>query len=65
MTMCPGEINTPMIKKAIYLGYMPRLKIEEMYKPEDVAQKILDMITKRESRTRMDKKCVEFYSDVL
>ena len=48
MTMCPGEINTPMIKKAIYLGYRPRSKIEKMYKPEDVAQKILDMITKRD-----------------
>ncbi len=62
MIMCPAEINTPMIKKANYSGYTPRSKIEEMYKPEDVAQKILDIISKSEEYK--NGQCVEFYSGI-
>ena len=60
MTICPGEIDTQMIGDAVDLGYNLRCKKNEMRKPEDVAQKILDMITKTGSYRNAQ--CVEFYS---
>jgi len=64
MTICPGEIDTPMIDQmindAINLGYNLHCKKSEMHKPKDVAQKILDMVTK--ASVYRNAQCVEFYS---
>ena len=62
MTICPGEIDTQMINEAVSLGYSLHCKRSEMYKPEDVAQKILNMITK--TSIYRNAQCVEFYSGI-
>ncbi len=60
MTICPGEIDTQMTNNAVNLGYRSHCKRNEIYKPEDAAQKILDMITK--TSIYRNAQCVEFYS---
>lgn len=60
MTICPGEIDTGMIKDAVDSGYQLHCRKEEMYKPEDVAQKICDMITN--SSKYRNSQSVDFYS---
>jgi 3-oxoacyl-[acyl-carrier protein] reductase len=62
MTICPGEIDTQMIYDAVNLGYRLHCKRNEMHKPGDVAQKILDMITK--TSMYRNAQCVEFYSGI-
>ncbi len=62
MTICPGEIDTDMIGDAINLGFKPHCKRNEMYKPEDVGQKILEMVVK--DRKYSSGQCVEFYSGI-
>ncbi len=62
MTICPGEIDTQMINNAVNLGYSLHCKRNEMHKPEDVVQKILDMITKKSVYSNAQ--CVEFYSGI-
>jgi 3-oxoacyl-[acyl-carrier protein] reductase len=62
MTICPGEIDTQMINDAVNLGYSLHCKRNEMHKPMNVAQKILDMITK--TRVYGNAQCVEFYSGI-
>ncbi|MDQ4074345.1 MAG: SDR family oxidoreductase, partial [Thermoproteota archaeon] len=60
MTICPGEIDTGMIKDVVDSGYQLQCKEDEMYKPEDVAKKIWDMITN--SNKYKNSQSVEFYS---
>jgi 3-oxoacyl-[acyl-carrier protein] reductase len=60
MALCPGEINTGMIEDAIRLGFRPHCKKNDMYKPEDAGQKILEMIIK--DKEYVNGQCVEFYS---
>jgi 3-oxoacyl-[acyl-carrier protein] reductase len=62
MTICPGEIDTQMINDAVNSGYSLHCKRNEMHKPGDVAQKILDMITK--TSVYRNAQCVEFYSSI-
>lgn len=62
MTICPGEIDTQMINNAVNLGYSLHCKRNEMHKPKDVAQKILNMITK--TSVYRNAQCVEFYSGI-
>jgi short-subunit dehydrogenase len=60
MTICPGEIDSQMMSDAVNLSYNLRCKKNELRKPEDVAQKILDMMTK--TGMYRNAQCVEFYS---
>jgi 3-oxoacyl-[acyl-carrier protein] reductase len=62
MTICPGEIDTQMINDAVNFGYRLHCKRNEMLKPVDVAQKILDMVTK--TSVYRNAQCVEFYSGI-
>ena len=62
MTICPGEIDTQMINDAVNFGYRLHCKRNEMHKPGDVAQKILDMVTK--TSVYRNAQCVEFYSGI-
>lgn len=60
MTICPGEIDTQIMSDAINLGYSLCCKRNEVQKPEDAVQKILDVIT--EAILYRNAQCVEFYS---
>ncbi len=44
MILCPGEINTTMLKDIVNSGFQLRCKKENLYQPEDVANKIFEMI---------------------
>ena len=44
MVLCPGEINTDMLKDIVNTGFQLGSKRENLYQPEDVANKIFEMI---------------------
>jgi 3-oxoacyl-[acyl-carrier protein] reductase len=60
MVLCPGEINTNMLKDIVNTGLQLSSKKENLYQPEDVANKILEMI--KEHNTFRNGQVEEFYS---
>ncbi len=60
MVLCPGEINTDMLKDIVNRGFQPSSKKENLYQPEDVANKIFEMI--KECNTYRNGHVEEFYS---
>ena len=44
MVLCPGEINTNMLKDIVNAGFQLSSAKENLYQPEDVANKIFEMI---------------------
>jgi 3-oxoacyl-[acyl-carrier protein] reductase len=60
MVLCPGEINTNMLKDIVNTGLQLSSKEENLYQPEDVANKILEMI--KEHNTFRNGQVEEFYS---
>ncbi|MDQ2685410.1 MAG: SDR family oxidoreductase [Thermoproteota archaeon] len=60
MVLCPGEINTDMLKEIVNAGFHLSNKRENLYQPEDVANKIYEMI--REPITYRNGQIEEIYS---
>ena len=60
MVLCPGEINTNMLKDIVNAGFQLSSAKENLYQPEDVANKIFEMI--KEHNTYKNGQVEEFYS---
>ncbi len=60
MVLCPGEINTSMLKDMVNTGFQLSSEEENLYQPEDVANIIFEMI--KESNTYRNGQVEEFYS---
>lgn len=60
MVLCPGEIDTDMLKDIMNTGFHLSSKKESLYQPEDVADKIFEMI--KERNTYRNGQVEEFYS---
>jgi 3-oxoacyl-[acyl-carrier protein] reductase len=60
MVLCPGEINTDMLKDIVNTGFQLSSKKEKLYQPEDVANKIFEMI--KECNIYGNGQVEEFYS---
>jgi 3-oxoacyl-[acyl-carrier protein] reductase len=60
MVLCPGEINTNMLKDIVNTGLQLSSKKENLYQLEDVANKIFEMI--KEHNTFRNGQVEEFYS---
>lgn len=58
MTIYPNEIDAQMINDDVNFGYSLHCKGNEMYKPDEFAQRIWDMIAKTSICTNA--RCVEF-----
>jgi 3-oxoacyl-[acyl-carrier protein] reductase len=60
MVLCPGEINTDMLKDIVNSGFQLSSKRDDLYQPDDVANKIFEMI--KESNTYANGHVAEIYS---
>jgi 3-oxoacyl-[acyl-carrier protein] reductase len=59
MAICPGGVDTDMIKDIVKDGYNPSSK--NLMKPEDVAKKIYDMISNQ--KDYYNGQSIEFYNN--
>ncbi len=59
MTICPGGVDTDMIKDIVKEGYNPSSR--NLMKPEDVAKKIYDMISNQ--KDYYNGQSIEFYNN--
>ncbi len=59
MTICPGGVDTDMIKDIVKEGYNPSSR--NLMKPEDVAKKIYDMISNQ--KDYHNGQSIEFYNN--
>jgi len=57
MTICPGRVDTKMIEDIVHNGYT--LSNRKLMKPEQVANKIYDMISNQ--KDYYNGQSVEFY----
>ncbi len=60
MVLCPGEINTNLLEDIMNAGFQLSSKKENLYQPEDVANKIFEMI--KEHNAYRNGQVEEFYS---
>ena len=60
MVLCPGEVDTDMLNDILNARFQLGSKKDNLYQPEDVANKIFEMI--KEHRIYRNGQIEEFYS---